>query len=90
VYREKNTKSGDFTMHHRINISLPEETAKLIDRVSARGDRSRLINKAVRRYIGDMGRANLRKLLKEGSLRRAERDRRLAEQWFLLGEASIC
>jgi CopG family transcriptional regulator/antitoxin EndoAI len=74
-------------MHRRINVTLPEETVRLIDRVSEKGDRSRFINEAVKRYIGEMGRANLRKLLKEGSLRRAGRDRRLAEEWFLLEEA---
>jgi CopG family transcriptional regulator/antitoxin EndoAI len=74
-------------MHCRINVTLPEETVKLIDRLSEKGDRSRLINEAVKRYIQEMGRANLRKLLKEGPHQRAERDRRLAEEWFLLNEA---
>jgi CopG family transcriptional regulator/antitoxin EndoAI len=73
-------------MHCRINVTLPEETVKLIDRVSEKGDRSRLINEAVKRYIQEVGRANLRKLLKEGAHQRAERDRRLAEEWFLLNE----
>jgi CopG family transcriptional regulator / antitoxin EndoAI len=73
-------------MHCRINVTLPKETVKLIDRVSEKGDRSRLINEAVRRYIGRIGRENLRRSLKEGSLRRAERDRRLAEDWLLLEE----
>jgi len=71
-------------MHRRINVTLPEETVKLIDGVSERGGRSRLINEAVKRYIGRRRRASLRKLLREGALRRAERDRRLAEEWFLL------
>ena len=73
-------------MYCRINITLPEETLKLIDRVSERGGRSRLINEAVKRYVEEMGRANLRKLLKEGARHRAERDRGLAEEWFLLHE----
>ena len=73
-------------MHRRINVTLPEETVRLIDRVSQKGDRSRLINEAVKRYIQEMGRANLRELLKEGAHRRAERDRRLAEDWFFLDE----
>jgi len=72
------------TVHRRINVTLPEETVRLLDRVSAKGDRSRLINEAVRRHIAEMGRKNLGKRVKEGSLRRAERDRRLAEEWFLL------
>ncbi len=73
-------------MHRRINITLPDETVRLIDRVTAKGDRSRFIAEAVTHYVGATGRAQLRKRLKEGALRRAERDRRLAQDWFLLDE----
>jgi len=73
-------------MHCRINVTLPKETVRLLDHVSAKGSRSRLINEAVRRYIRGMGRAKLRALLKKGAHHRAERDRRLAEEWFLLNE----
>ena len=73
-------------MQRRINISLPEETVRLMDRVSHRGNRSRLINEAVRRYVASKRRAALRKRLKEGALRRAERDLRLSAEWFLLDE----
>jgi CopG family transcriptional regulator / antitoxin EndoAI len=73
-------------MHRRINITLPEETVQLIDRVSDKGDRSRLINEAVRRYVTYARRATLRKRLKKGALRRAERDLRLAEESFFLEE----
>jgi CopG family transcriptional regulator/antitoxin EndoAI len=73
-------------MYCRINVTLPEETVRLIDRVAEKGNRSRLINEAVKHYIREMGRANLRERLKEGARQRAERDRRLAEEWFLLNE----
>ena len=73
-------------MYCRINVTLPEETLKLIERVSEKGDRSRLINEAVKRYIRELGRANLRERVKEGAHQRAERDSRLAEEWFLLNE----
>lgn len=73
-------------MHRRINITLPEETVRLIDRVSAKGDRSQLIDKAVRRYVAQARRANLRKRLREGALRRAERDLQIAEDSFFLEE----
>ena len=73
-------------MHRRINISLPEETVRLMDRVSSRGDRSRLINEAVRQYVASRRRANLKKRLREGALRRTERDLRLSTDWFLLDE----
>ena len=45
----------------RINITLPEEMLELIARVTEHGDRSRLIDEAVRHYIRETGRANLRK-----------------------------
>lgn len=71
-------------MHRRINVTLPEETVRLMERVSPKGSRSRLVDLAIRRYVAEAGRANLRKKLKEGALRRASRDRQLAEEWFLL------
>lgn len=73
-------------MYRRINITLPEKTVRLIDRISEKGDRSRLIDTAVRRYLAHVRRAKLRKSLKEGALRRAERDRRMAEESFFLEE----
>ena len=73
-------------MHHRINITLPEETISLIDRVAPRGDRSRLINEAVKRYVREVGRAELRKRLMEGAIREAEQDLELAAGWFPLDE----
>ena len=69
-------------MHRRINITLPEATVRLIDRVAAKGDRSRLIAEAVSHFVASTGRAQLRKRLKEGAVRRAERDRGLVADWF--------
>jgi CopG family transcriptional regulator/antitoxin EndoAI len=73
-------------MHRRINISLPEETLALIDRVAKQGDRSRFIDEAIKHYVQDVGRSKLRKQLQEGALRRAKRDLALAEEWFGLDE----
>ena len=73
-------------MNRRINISLPEETLRLLDRVADKGDRSRLIDEAVRYYIDDKGRRELKKRLKEGAIRRAPRDLQLTEEWFPLEE----
>lgn len=73
-------------MHMRLNVTLPEETVRLMDRVAKRGGRSRLISEAVRRYVKDLSRARLRKRLKEGAIRRAERDLQLAGEWFEIEE----
>lgn len=73
-------------MYQRINITLPEETLGLIDRLAKTGDRSRFIDRAIRYYVEAVGKANLKNLLKEGAISRAERDLRLAEEWFILEE----
>ena len=73
-------------VHRRINITLPEATVRLIDRLAAKGDRSRLIDEAVTHYVKATSRAELRKRLKAGAIRRAERDRQLAADWFMLDD----
>ena len=73
-------------MSKRLNITLPERTVALMDRVAGKGQRSRLIAQAVHRYVEEEGRANLRKRIAEGAKARAERDLQLAADWFLLDE----
>ena len=72
--------------HRRINITLPADTVRLIDRVAAKGDRSRVIAEAIRQYVHKSTRAELEKRLREGALKRADRDRALAEEWFSVDE----
>jgi len=71
-------------MRKRINITLREDTVKLLERVAAKGDRSQLIEEALRSYIAGHSRARLREQLKAGALARSGRDRRLAEEWFTI------
>jgi len=73
-------------MHRRINITLPEKTLKLMDRISKKGDRSGFIDEAIKRYIREVGREKIRKELKAAYLEGAERERQLAEEWFFLEE----
>ncbi|MBI3421256.1 MAG: hypothetical protein HY006_04270 [Candidatus Sungbacteria bacterium] len=68
----------------RVNITLPQKTLQLIERVAPKGDRSRFLDEAVHFYVQEAGRGNLRALLQEGASKRAERDIGLAEEWFLL------
>lgn len=70
--------------NRRLNIILPEQTARMLDRAVSRGQRSQLIDEAVRRFINDQGRANLREQLELGAKVRSERDREIAETWFVL------
>jgi CopG family transcriptional regulator / antitoxin EndoAI len=73
-------------MNKRLNITLPEETVRLMDRVAGRGRRSNLIDRAVRRYVKEETRANLRKHLAASYKANADADLRLAEAWFPLEE----
>jgi CopG family transcriptional regulator/antitoxin EndoAI len=79
-------RQGTTTMRQRINITLPETTLRLLDRIAPKGDRSRVIDAAVRHFVETHGKANLRKQLAEGARRRAERDLLLAEEWFGIDE----
>ena len=74
------------TAYRRINITLPEETIRLIDRVAKKGDRSFLISEAVQRYVASVGKTRLRRLLKEGAIDQAGRDLKLAQEWCSLDE----
>ena len=69
-------------MNRRLNISLPERTVDLIDRVAGKRRRSALIDRAVVRYIQEESRVNLEKRIADGARARADRDLRLAEEWF--------
>jgi CopG family transcriptional regulator/antitoxin EndoAI len=82
VYAWFGQEKGVATMHKRVNVTLPEETIRLIDRAAERGDRSRFIDAAVRYFVRQRGRVQLRRLLEEGSERRAARDLAIAEEWF--------
>ena len=73
-------------MKQRLNITLPEQTVRLLDRAVPKGQRSRLIDEAVKRFVREQGRVSLRKQLARGAKARAERDLDIAEEWFTLPE----
>jgi len=73
-------------VNKRLNITLPEETVRIMDRVAGKGRRSNLIDRAVRGYVKEATRANLRKQLAASYKANAEDDLRLAEDWFPLEE----
>lgn len=75
-------------MHQRVNITLPATTMRLLDRIAKPGNRSRVIAAAVERYAEDLGREALRRKVKDGAVKRAERDRGLAEAWFALDDGT--
>lgn len=71
-------------MHRRLNITLPEETVRLLDHIAKSSNRSRLIDQAVREFLGRKQRASLRKQLEEGARRQAKRDLAISEEWSSL------
>ena len=71
-------------MNVRLNVVLPEQTVRLIDRAVPKGRRSRFIDIAVRSYLGEQSRARLRELLREGAEARSGRDLELVDEWFAL------
>lgn len=72
------------TTYARVNITLPKETVRLIDRVTRKSNRSGFVNEAVRFYVANAGRTNLAKQLRAGAKRHAARDLSIAEEWFPL------
>ena len=73
-------------MQKRINVTLPEETIDLLERLAPKGNRSRLIDRAVREYVRKSSRAEIRKRLKAGYLRDRDSSMALAADWFPLEE----
>lgn len=73
-------------MNKRLNITLPEQTVRLMDRIAGKGRRSSLIDRAIRRYVKEETRANLRKQLSESYQAHAAFDLELAEEWFPMEE----
>jgi len=67
--------------YQRVNISLPSETLRRIDRAVERGDRSRFIAAAVNLYLTKHSRKQLHKALKEGAVANAKRDLEIAKEW---------
>jgi CopG family transcriptional regulator/antitoxin EndoAI len=69
-------------MSKRINIMLPDQTIKVLEKAAVKGDRSRFISQAVLYYGQTQSKANLRERLKRGALANAKLDLEIAEEWF--------
>lgn len=73
-------------MHRRLNITLPEETVRLLDRVAGKGERSFVIAEAVAEYVTRKHQKEIRRLIREGSRVNAARDLAIAEEWAQLDD----
>ena len=77
------SRENDHT-RERIDITLPEETIRLLDRAVPNGSRSRFIDKTIRHLIRTESNKQLKDRIKKGAIARAGRDLDLAEAWFVL------
>ena len=73
-------------MYQQINITLPQKTIELIDRVAAHEDRDRLIDDAINLYIIGRQKQELQERLRKGAIHRSDRDLTLVEDWFNVEE----
>ena len=73
-------------MNKRINVILPTTTVAVLDKVATKGNRSALIDRAIRHYVKTQSQQNLRERLKQEALANAERDLHMAAEWFPLEE----
>lgn len=71
-------------MTGRINVILPTQTIRALDRIAPKGNRSSLIDTAIRYYITNQAKNNLAKRVQEGARANAQRDLELAQDWFAL------
>lgn len=71
-------------MTGRINVILPTQTIRVLDRIAPKGNRSSLIDTAIRYYVTNQAKSNLAKRVKEGAQANAQRDLELAQDWFTL------
>ena len=69
-------------MAKRINIILPDATIHTIDRLARRGERSRLIAKAVRHYAATQSPEAIREQLKQTSIRDRDLDLGITDEWI--------
>ena len=75
-------------MNKRINIILPNTTVEVLNKAAPAGERSRLISDAVLYFVKNRGHQILREELRAGYQAYAERDLKIAQEWFPLEEES--
>jgi len=79
----KRIAEGDFDVSRQVNVTLDDDTVALIETVPVT-ERDRFIDSAIRQRAPLWKDEDLRRLLQEGAVARAERDRQLAEEWISL------
>ena len=73
----------------RLTISMPVTIFKLLEEVTEKNKRSKLIAEAVEIHINELKRKAMRERLIKGYQIRTERDKNMAEEWFNI-EHDVC
>jgi hypothetical protein len=73
-------------MAKRINIVLPEDMVRAIDRIAWPGQRSRFIQRAVRHYVATASPEALHERLKAAALRDRDLDLEIGRDWFAVDQ----
>ena len=66
----------------RVNVILPVATINQLDEASEQGERSQLIDRAVRWYLREAARSKLHRDLKAGAEASGRRDLKMSRDWF--------
>lgn len=74
-------------MTERINVILPTQTIRVLDRIVPKGNRSSFIDTAIQYYVTHQAKNNLAKRVAAGARANAQRDLELAQDWFVLDDA---
>jgi len=74
-------------MYYKMNITLSEHTAYLLEQLTDKASKKSFIEEAVKYYIDHVGKNKIREQLKQGAAKRAERDLQLSHEWDSLEDA---
>jgi CopG family transcriptional regulator / antitoxin EndoAI len=83
----KRTAEGALAVRRQINVTLDDDTAAMIESIPLT-ERGRFIDSAIRQRASTLHGEDLRRLLKEGAIARADRDREIAEEWASVDPAA--
>jgi hypothetical protein len=72
----------------RINIILPEDTLRTINRLAGRGERSRFIQRAVEHYVATATPEAIAEQLKQCAMRDRDLDQEITDDWSFVDRES--
>jgi CopG family transcriptional regulator / antitoxin EndoAI len=73
-------------MNKRINVMMPAETIRSVDRLSKPGERSKFITNAVEHFVATQSAEAIHKLLEMTAVRDRDLDRQVAEDWLAVDQ----